>query len=66
MKQQLTEIVGDKVILLNTSSIVISMTQLDLILKITMYSISIAYTIYMFYQRVRKDRKGDVSSNNQE
>lgn len=60
------EIVTDKVMLLNTSTFVVALSQVDMIIKMIFYIVSIFYTIFMLYNKIRetlRDRCGDMSNN---
>lgn len=61
------DIIQDKVILLNTSTFVVALSQVDMIIKMIFYSVSIIYTLWMLYLKLREVRseKYDEGSNNQ-
>ncbi len=61
------DIIQDKVILLNTSTFVVALSQVDMIIKMIFYSVSIIYTLWMLYLKLREVRseKHDEGSNNQ-
>lgn len=64
----LKEIISDKVILLNTSTFMVALSQVDMIIKMIFYSVSIIYTLWMLYQKIKEVQSGrdDEKLNNQE
>lgn len=50
----LDTIINDKIMLLNTSTFIISLTELDMILKLVFYTLSIFYTFMMIYKKWRE------------
>lgn len=65
--KMIRDIIQDKVILLNTSTFVVALSQVDMIIKMIFYSVSIIYTLWMLYLKLREVRseKYDEGSNNQ-
>ena len=65
--KMIRDIIQDKVILLNTSTFVVALSQVDMIIKMIFYSVSIIYTLWMLYLKLREVRseKHDEGSNNQ-
>lgn len=64
----LKEIISDKVILLNTSTFMVALSQVDMIIKMIFYSVSIIYTLWMLYVKLKEVQSGrdDEKLNNQE
>lgn len=61
----LDAIINDKIMLLNTSTFIISLTELDIMLKIIFYSLSIFYTFMMIYKKWREIKSiGDKCAPN--
>jgi len=56
--EMLKDIVSDKVMILNTSTFVVALSQVDLIIKMIFYSVSIIYTLWMLYLKI-KEVQGD-------
>lgn len=65
--KMIRDIIQDKVILLNTSTFVVALSQVDMIIKMIFYSVSIIYTLWMLYLKLREVRseKHDEGTNNQ-
>lgn len=66
--EMLKEIISDKVILLNTSTFMVALSQVDMIIKMIFYSVSIIYTLWMLYVKLKEVQSGrdDEKLNNQE
>lgn len=56
--EMLKEIISDKVILLNTSTFVVALSQVDMIIKMIFYSVSIIYTLWMLYLKIKGVQSG--------
>ena len=64
--KMIRDIIQDKVILLNTSTFVVALSQVDLIIKMIFYSVSIIYTLWMLYLKIKeaqRERCGEASDN---
>jgi ABC-type siderophore export system fused ATPase/permease subunit len=57
----LQEIISDKIILLNASTFLVGMSEVDMFIKMCFYIVSIIYTIFMI---VRKWQEISAASNN--
>lgn len=59
--KMIQDIVSDKLMILNTSTFLISLSQVDMIIKMIFYIVSIFYTIFMLYKKYQeiKDHKQD-------
>lgn len=56
--QMLKDIITDKVMILNTSTFVVALSQVDLIIKMIFYSVSIIYTLWMLYLKIKEVQRG--------
>jgi hypothetical protein len=57
----LQEIISDKIILLNASTFLVGMSEVDMFIKMCFYIVSIIYTIFMI---IRKWQEISAASNN--
>ena len=56
--EMLKEIISDKVILLNTSTFMVALSQVDMVVKMIFYSVSIIYTLWMLYLKIKEVQSG--------
>lgn len=59
--KMIQDIVSDKLMILNTSTFLISLSQVDMIIKMIFYIVSIFYTLFMIYKKYQeiKEHKED-------
>lgn len=48
------EIITDRVVILNTSTFMLALSQVDMIIKMVFYSVSILYTLWMLYLKIKE------------
>lgn len=56
------EIISDKIILLNASTFLVGMSEIDMFIKMCFYIVSIIYTIFMIIRKWQEI--SDASNNN--
>lgn len=60
--KEIQEIISDKIILLNASTFLVGMSEIDMFIKMCFYIVSIIYTIFMIIRKWQEI--SDASNNN--
>lgn len=58
--KMIQDIMTDKLMLLNTSTFIISISQVDMIIKMIFYIVSIIYTLFMIYKKYQEIKEHRV------
>lgn len=58
--KMIQDIMTDKLMILNTSTFIISLSQVDMIIKMIFYIVSIIYTLFMIYKKFTEIKEHKV------
>lgn len=58
--KMIQDIMTDKLMILNTSTFIISLSQVDMIIKMIFYIVSIIYTLFMIYKKITEIKEHKV------